>query len=153
MTDVSLDTGIVRLSVTVDGENGRAITFNPHDVVFVEKIHKLYFDLKAKHTEYQAAKEAIQNLEKDADGMLIDIAGISAPVREINTWFRSQIDGLLGDGTCQGIFGDVMFADEKLGVYFQLLDAVISHTAPVRAEKVAKYLPVDKKKPRKPRKR
>ncbi len=147
MSDIQLDTGIVRLAVTVDGVNGREIAFNPHDVVFVEKIHKLYFDLKAKHTEYQSAKAGIESLAKDADGMLIDITGISQPVREINTWFREQIDSLLGSGTCQNIFGNVMFADEKLGVYFQLLDAVIARVEPVRAEKVNKYLPL--KKPRK----
>jgi len=153
MDTLQIETGVIRLSVTVDGKNGREVAFNPHDLIFVEKVHKLYFDLRAKHTEYQVTKKSIQNLEKDADGMLVDIAGISVPVREINTWFREQIDGLLGENTCQGIFGDVMFADEKLGVYFQLLDAVISRTAPVRAEKITKYLPVDKKKPRKPRKR
>lgn len=145
MSDITLDTGIVHLKVTVDGVNGREIAFNPHDIIFVEKIHKLYFDLKAKHTEYQAAKAGIEALAKDADGMLIDINGISVPVREINTWFREQLDDLLGSGTCQSIFGDVMFADEKLGVYFTLIDAVISYTQPVRKEKISKYLPTDKK--------
>jgi hypothetical protein len=144
MVDLQIDTGAVRLSISVDGQNGREIKFNPHDLIFVEKIHRLYFDLKAKHTEYQNIKAL-----ETSDEMPEDISGVIGPIRELNLWFRGQIDSLLGEGTAQAIFGDVLFADEKLGVYFQLLDAVISYTAPVRAEKIEKYLPPKKTRKRK----
>lgn len=141
---INLDTGVKRVKITIDRERVHELTFNPHDALFLEKGHQIYLDALKKSEELKNEKQEPPQL--DENGVPLDINRGMETVRKTNAWFREKIDWWLGDGTSQAVFGDVLFADEKIGIYAQLIEGVMSIVKPEREERVAQYV-------RKPRKR
>lgn len=143
-----LDTGVKRIVINVDDERTHTLTFNPHDVSFLERGHQIYRDALEKSEQLKAQK--MPELELDENGAPVDFAPGAELIRETNAWFREQIDAWLGAGTCQAVFGDTQFADEKLNVYAQLVEGVMKIVQPERSAKIAQYVAEPQKgKPRK----
>lgn len=141
MTDtIKLDTGVKRIKVeTTDGVSFDLV-INPSDVLFIERLHKLYQDARLEVIELEKYQEEMPEPELDENGIPEDLSPISKKTRELNNWFRDEIDKLLGEGTCKAIFGDVVYYGESFGVYVQLITKLNSFIEPVRVQKVNKYV-------------
>lgn len=137
---ITLNTGIKRVPVETTDGNTHVLVFNPNDVIFVEKLHKLYRDGQEKVTEIEKYVEEAEDPVLDDSGVPVDISEITEKTKEINAWIRGEIDNLLGDGTCHAIFGDVNYYGESFGVYVQLITQLNSFVEPFRAAKVKKYI-------------
>lgn len=109
--ELRLDTGIVRYTINGAYE----LTFNPTDSVFVEKLYDT-FEALDKHQE--AHKAEIANAQKRE---IFDIA------RKRDAEMRERIDGILGAGCCEAVFGGMnLYAlGNGLPVWANLLLAVI----------------------------
>lgn len=141
MTDtIKLDTGLKRIRVeTTDGLT-HDLVFNPNDVLFIERLHKLYQDARLKVIELEKYQEEMPEPELDENGIPEDLSPISDKTRELNNWFRGEIDKLLGENTCKAIFGDVVYYGESFGIYVQLITKLNSFIEPVRMKKIEKYV-------------
>lgn len=141
MTDtIKLETGFKHVLVQTDNSHSHELVFNPSDVVFVEKLHKLYLDAKLKVEELEKLQEKMPEPELDENGIPVSLEVVSTKTRELNDWFRGEIDNLLGENTSQKIFGDTVYYGESFGVYVQLITKLNSFIEPVRVQKVQKYV-------------
>lgn len=137
---ISLDTGILTIDVQVDKSRTHTLSFNPHDVTFLQRGHQIYLDALERDKRLRKEKENFKPAPLDENGVPTNIEAGTKLILEANTWFREQIDLWLGAGTSQAIFGDVLFADEKLGVYVQLISGVMDYVKPERAQKVEQFI-------------
>ena len=133
-----IDTGSKSIVIEVDKTYKHEIKFNPHDIVFVEKLHQLYFDAKEKAKEYQALD--IKDPVVDENGMAMDISQPVSVTKEMNNWFRGKLDELLGEGTAKALFGDTVYTPDKVGVYAKVIEAIMSQVEPVRKDKVKQFV-------------
>jgi hypothetical protein len=136
---ITIDTGVKR--VLVENKNGKTheLVFNPSDVVFVEKLHQLYSNANEKVKALDKFSKKLDEPELDKNGIPIDTSNFSTKTREINEWFRGELDYLLGDGTSQAIYGDAILYGETFGAYTDLLVQLMAFVAPVRDAKTEKY--------------
>jgi hypothetical protein len=150
---LQISTGLVRLPVSVDGVNGRVIEFNPNDVQFTERVLAFYHTVKSKTKEWEALdpelKQRIEEIPLDENGVPENIDPARQTLDAMNTFMRSELDVIFGEGTSQAIFGDAIYRNPE--VYVQLIEGIKPFVEPVRAEKLKKY--IVPKPPGKPRKR
>ena len=141
MTDtIKLDTGVKRVRVETTDGLSHDLVFNPNDILFVERLHKLYQDSRLKVAELEKYQSEMPNPELDDNGIPLDLSPVSNKTKEINEWFRGEIDKLLGENTCHKIFGDTVYYGESFGVYVQLITKLNSFIEPIRVQKVQKYV-------------
>ncbi len=100
----------------------------------MEKFYKMCGDVSAR-------LEAMQSQSPPED-----IESQFAAVEEINAFMRERIDYAFGEGASQIAFGDVVSYD--FDIYSQFIDGVKPFIEPVRAAKVAAYIPQTKKTPK-----
>jgi len=132
---ISIDTGLKKIPVSVDGNNTLVLEFNSNDLLFVEKLHAIYFEAKEKAKELQAL-DAVKP-ETDENGVMVEFGETKAQIEEINQWFREKIDGLFSDGISQKLFGDMVYSSPS--VYVQLIEGLFSVVGPARQQKIEKY--------------
>lgn len=146
---ISLDTGILNIDVEIDKNRTYTLSFNPHDVTFLERGHQIYKDALVRSAKLKQEQKDFVEPTLDENGMPIDIEKGTALIKETNEWFRTQIDLWLGDGTSQAIFGDAVFADEKMSLYSQLISGVMEFVTPQRSTKMAQFIAPQTRKSRK----
>ena len=89
--ELTLDDGLLCLSI-----NGIFETiFNPSDFAFIGKIADVFDTLDARQGEMEAKVKAAEARE------------IFSIVRDADGEMRGMLDGILGDGACLAIFGDM----------------------------------------------
>lgn len=136
---IKLDSGVKRVLVENTDGHTHELVFNPNDVLFIERLHKLYSDANQKAKELDEFQKEIVEPELDENGVPFDIGEVTRKTIEINEWFRGEIDTLLGKGTSKAIYGDVVFYGESYGVYVQLVTQLMKYIVPVRKRKTDKY--------------
>ena len=155
MDTLKINTGEKRLAVSVDGVNGREIVFNPNDVLFIEKLHRLYRVAMEQAREWDRREPeisaAIQAIPVDENGVPETVDPAVDPLVEINRFMRKQIDDLFGAGTSEAIFGAAVYRNPS--IYLQLVEGVKPYIEQVREQRVQQYIAPIPKAKRKPRKR
>lgn len=139
---IVISTGRVTIPVEVDGRNGVYISFNPHDVLFMEKLHRFYRTVIQKADEWDRGisekEKAIANIPLDDQGVPEYVDPMTDPVKEMNQFMRSEIDEVFGKGKSAEIFGDTVFDNPE--IYILVIDGIKPYLDDVRAEKVNRYI-------------
>ena len=133
---ISIDSGLKSIPISVDGKNVHELEFDTNDLLFIKKLHAIYFEAKQKVVELQEAEK--QKPEVDENGMIVDFEQIKIQTEEINIWFKEKIDNLIGDGSSQKIFGNKIYSNPS--VYVQLINGLFEIVGLDREPKVAKYV-------------
>lgn len=132
--NININTGEKRVMINKDPS--RVLVFNPTDVLFAERFYALFGELKTKLTEFnKRGAELSANMQKDSDGMPVNIDKQIALQIETSNYLRDKVDELFGEGTSKIAFGEV----RNLDVIMQLLDGILPFFESVRSEKVAMY--------------
>lgn len=122
--------GGVRL--TVNGDAGRVICFDPEDVEFAARFYELVQKTEAKAARLAEAEEALAG-QAQSPALF---AKRLALAREACAFLRGQIDDVFGPGTAEAAFGGA----NSLAMFSQFFAGIAPHIAPVRKGKVQKYL-------------
>lgn len=147
---LNIDTGIITLPVTRDGENVGDFSFNPNRVDFAERFYAVYEKLQEKGKSLaQQEKEINQKISAERDEFLKThteedlqlFVPQSAPlkialVKEICQYMKREIDSVFGDGTSALVFGE----GDNFDVFGQFFEAITPHVEKARAKKTEKYL-------------
>lgn len=97
--------------------NGKAdIVFNPTDAKFARKLYSVFEQIEQKQTAYQEAMNGAKNP-----------AALFDTLDKLDAEMRELIDGALGEGLCEKVFGDmsVTALADGLPVWANLLLAVM----------------------------
>ncbi len=87
---LSVDLGLVTFSV-----NGKCnITFNPTDTAFVERFYAAFEELDKRQESYKAEIERTSNTRE-----------IFETARRLDEEMRGLVDGVLGKGVSEAVFG------------------------------------------------
>lgn len=108
---IQFDTGLVSYQLN----DGVSVTFNPTDAAFVERLYATFDELDQKQEAYKAEVEGAEKGE------------IFAIARRRDAEMREMLDGALGEGVCDAVFGpmNVYAMSDGLPVWANLLLAVM----------------------------
>lgn len=139
MDTLQISTGEKKIPVVRDGVSVGEITFNPQDVVFAEKFYRLINEFQMQFAQYQArARELEQDQTTDENGIPVHLDQQIALTKEACQFAYEQIDTLFGAGISAMVFGESFVPDTII----QFFNGIAPFVQKVRAEKVAKYVPV-----------
>ena len=112
--ELRFDTGVVTYQIN----GGFELTFNPTDIVFIERLYDTFYALDEKQEAYKAEVEAAQKRE------VFEIA------RRRDTEMREMLDGVLGEGASTQLFGgmNVYALADGLPVWANLLLTILDET-------------------------
>lgn len=112
------------------------LEFDPSDILFVERWYRLLKEFsqkrKAVTEQYKALKA---DKKKDEDGLNANTQKYIDLTKELCQFQRAEIDRLFGEGTSQGVFGDVL-SMQMLQSFFQV---VTPYVAAAREKKLEPY--------------
>lgn len=130
MESLHIDTGAVTLSINND-EN-RTITFYPTDVHFAEAFFDIVRDFMQHRENVSKKEEAIKvsgstAAEKSAKEVEL--------LRETYAFMRERIDNCFGAGTSEIVFGN----HDSLGAYASFFRGVEPYVRKARTDELARY--------------
>jgi hypothetical protein len=114
MKSLDIDNGSITLCVNQDMT--RLLTFNPTDVNFASRFYELLDDFTAKENELIGrAKKIDEEMVLDENGVPSNIKEIFALTNELDGYFKERLDYVFGAGTSETCFGNVnvMSVDKK----------------------------------------
>lgn len=123
--NLRIDTGLKEINFTgPDEEVIATVRFNPTDADFLERLYTAFAKLGEKD---EKRTELIEEAEKENASFerIFEIA------REYDTDMRKTIDGVLGDGLCKAIYGNInVYArnSEQTPLWADLLLTIIGMT-------------------------
>lgn len=115
MKELSFETGLVTYCI-----NGKfEISFNPTDSVFVKRLYDAFETLDGKQEHYRDIVEKTANKKE-----IFDVA------QSMDAEMRDIIDGAIGTGVCEALFGNmnVYAMADGLPVWCNLMLAIIDET-------------------------
>ena len=130
---IRIDTGAKRIEVN---DNGEYIVLNFADQSFPPRFYNMLEDFKRKQEDFKNRAEKIdsdQTLsedERNESGFQLNM--------EIHSYFREQVDKLLGSETCRKVFGDIIPSYELFAEFFEKLTPFFEEYAKDREKKIAK---------------
>ncbi|QIB68266.1 hypothetical protein Ami103574_02585 [Aminipila butyrica] len=141
MKDLSFNTGMIELAI--QGDENRVLRFNPSDEKIADGFLNLVKTVNGRmkgfeEREKKIAEDSLTDLER-AENMV----GLGL---EIDKFFRSELDGLFGEGTSSIVFENLStFAITENGqcVFANFLAALLpffEKETKVRSEKVAQIV-------------
>ena len=140
MPQLNITTKNINLEVVRDGEHVGVISFDPHDLIFVERFYEL---ISVFEKEIEKYSRQYLLLQKDNS---LDKAGVPKNMKKridvtkkACEYVRGAIDKVFGDGAAQIAFGDNM----NIETYYQFFQGVTPHVQQARAETMKDYLPDD----------
>lgn len=134
MDTLKIKTSEIRLSV--NGDPGRVISFNPADTLFAEKFYRLSANVDAKLAEFtRKGKELDADKAAGENGMPLNLQARIELQRDLCLYLRDEIDALFGAGTSQNAFGAALEAD----AFPQFFEGITPYFQRARSEKVAQY--------------
>lgn len=133
MSEIKFETGLVEYDL-----GGKAkVTFNPSDVSFARRLYGVFEELDRKQVEYQTAI--------DRSG---DAAALFDVLERLDRDMRAQLDGVLGVGVCEAVFGTMnlsalaggfpVWANLLLAIMDEM-DASIEREASLTNPRIEKY--------------
>lgn len=87
---LSIDTGLVTFSLNDKCD----VVFNPTDTAFVERFYEAFEKLDERQEAYKAEIERTSNTKE-----------IFETARKMDKEMRGLVDGVLGEGVCDALFG------------------------------------------------
>ena len=130
MEHLKIDSGAVTLAI--NGNENRTITFYPTDVRFAEDFFGLASSFMEKRKEC-AAKSA--RLQGDANAAAEELAML----RETYVFMRGEIDRVFGTGTSQTVFGN----HDSLTAYIQFFHGLEPYVRKARPNEIDRDLKGD----------
>lgn len=130
MESLHIDTGAVTLSINND-EN-RTITFYPTDVHFAESFFDLVRDFM-QHREIVSKKE--EEIKASGGTAAERSAKEVELLRETYAFMRERIDNCFGAGTSEIVFGN----HDSLGAYASFFRGVEPYVRKARTDELARY--------------
>ena len=130
MESLHIDTGAVTLSINND-EN-RTITFYPTDVHFAEAFFDLVRDFMQHRENVSKKEEAIKESGGTAAERSAKEVGL---LRETYAFMRERIDNCFGAGTSEIVFGD----HDSLGAYASFFRGVEPYVSKARKDELDRY--------------
>lgn len=135
MDSIQIDTG--EISLCINGDESRVITFNPSDILFAEKFYKTLGGIEAKSAEFERQAEELDKEKWENNGLPINTQARMDLLRSICEYNRSLIDDVFGTGTSQKVFGDSL----SLDAFGQFIKKVSPYFQKSRAAKLENYIP------------
>ena len=130
METLRIDTGAVTLSINND-EN-RTITFYPTDVHFAEAFFNLVRDFMQRREDVSRQEEEI----KESGGTAAERSAKEVELlRETYAFMRERIDNCFGAGTSEIVFGN----HDSLGAYASFFRGVEPYVRKARTDELARY--------------
>lgn len=127
MEHLKIDSGAV--SLAINGDESRIITFYPTDVRFAEDFFHLAVAAREKRAEYAAKSEALKgNPDYAAEELVL--------LRETYTFMRGEIDRVFGAGTAQTAFGN----HDSLAAYIQFFKGIEPYIRKARQNELDRYM-------------
>ena len=130
MESLHIDTGAVTLSINND-EN-RTITFYPTDVHFAEAFFDLVRDFMQHRENVSKKEEAIKVSGSTAAEMSAKEVEL---LRDTYAFMRERIDNCFGAGTSEIVFGD----HDSLGAYASFFRGVEPYVRKARTDELSRY--------------
>lgn len=127
MEHLKIDSGAV--SLAINGDESRIITFYPTDVRFAEAFFGLANAFFEKRKEAAAQSE---KLKGNPDAAAEELALL----RNTYTFMREEIDRVFGAGTAQTAFGD----HDSLTAYIQFFRGLEPYVRKARQNEIDRYL-------------
>ena len=127
MEHLKIDSGAV--SLAINGDESRVITFNPTDVKFAEDFFGLAQSFIAKRKEMAERSAALNGNPNAAAEEL-------AMLRETYNFMRAEIDRVFGAGTAQTAFGN----RDSLTAYIQFFRGIEPYVRNARQNELDRYL-------------
>jgi len=136
MDTLRIDSGTV--SLTINDDPNRVISFDPTDVVFIEHLYQLMKEFEEQAKQYeQKALLLDEGVAVDDNNIPTNLAERIALTKEVCQFVRLKIDEVFGKGTAQTVFGD-SYTLLSLGQFF---DGLTPYIQKARQKQVAKYSP------------
>ncbi|MDU7339020.1 MAG: hypothetical protein E7L17_13005 [Clostridium sp.] len=134
MQSLQINTGEISLCVNDDAT--RVISFNPTDISFVERFYGLLSEFEEKEKEYKHKAEELQN---DTGVGAFDIPNnfgdALALLRETCEFLRTKIDNVFGKGTSDAAFGNA----NTLDMFSQFFAGITPFIQKAREKQIDKY--------------
>lgn len=129
---IQIHTGELRIMVNDDPD--RVIVFNPEDVLFVERFHRLVQMFEDREQEFLQQTEHIQEeLDKDEIGAIPDAINL---VKDLCAFLCTEIDKVFGEGTSEAAFQGA----QTLNMFEQFFAGITPFINETRKQKAAKYI-------------
>ena len=130
MESLRIDTGAVTLSINND--ESRTITFYPTDVHFAEAFFNLVRDFMQHREDVSRQEEEI----KESGGTAAEHSAKEVELlRETYAFMRERIDNCFGAGTSEIVFGN----HDSLGAYASFFRGVEPYVRKARTDELARY--------------
>lgn len=124
------------ITLTINDDPNKVISFNPEDVSFTEQFYALTQKLEDKEKEYTEKMKSLENSELDKYGIPKNLKKQIAVLKDICAFMRDEIDALFGDGTSDTAFGKT----NTLDMFAQFFNGVTPYIKQTREDKMSKYL-------------
>lgn len=130
MESLHIDTGAVTLSINNDEK--RTITFYPTDVHFADAFFNLVRDFMQHREDVSRQEEEI----KESGGTAAERSAKEVELlRETYAFMRERIDNCFGAGTSEIVFGN----HDSLGAYASFFRGVEPYVRKARTDELARY--------------
>jgi len=116
MTVKNLDIDTGSLTLCVNRDQNKLITFSPKDVNFAQRFYELTDDFAKKQQGFMEKAEKLDSeMEFNEDGTPKNLDSIFELTKELDDYFKERLDYVFGKGTSETCFGDVnvMSVDNK----------------------------------------
>jgi len=137
MKSLNIDDGSITLCI--NGDESRVISFNPTDVNFASRFYELIEDFNSKEQELlKKAKELDDGLANSTK----NTADIFSFTKELDDYFKGKLDYVFGLGTSKACFGsiNVMSIDKKGNrILNNFLLAITPFITKARGKELSKY--------------
>ena len=134
MNSISIQTG--GISLKINDDDSRVISFNPNDLSFAERYYELLSNADQKIDEYSRREEELDKDQTvDAYGIPTNTAARLALLREACDYVKQEIDKVFGAGTSETAFGNAYVLD----MFDQFFQGITPYIQKARAGKIAKY--------------
>lgn len=134
MDSIKISSGTVSLKINED-EN-RVISFNPNDLRFTERYYNLLASSDETLKEYEKREaELDKDMETDAYGIPKNMPERFKLLKEVCDYVKEQIDIVFGAGTSETAFGD----EYDTGMFDDFFEGITPYIQKVRNNKIAKY--------------
>lgn len=132
--NLRIDTG--EITLTINDDENRVISFNPNDIEFANNFYNLIKEFEVKEKEYSIKKALLQqSKETDKFGIPLNFNDHILLFQETSEFLKEKIDSVFGAGTSATVFGKSNTVD-MFRQFFEGIAPIIQKT---REDKIKKY--------------
>lgn len=107
MDSIRIETGEITLCINDDPQ--RVISFSPTDVLFAERFYKTYREINKRMADFKGQAAALdKNTQLDAEGLPANSEEKINLVADACKYVREKVDYLFGEGSSEKIYGSTL---------------------------------------------